>query len=54
MLIIIKKRQSYIETILTSKGLVREEKKRKEKLEIVSLTLSHTTKKTLPRPSAHT
>jgi len=43
-LIIIKKKQSYIETILTSKGLVREEKKRKEKLEIVSLILSHTTK----------
>jgi len=42
-LIIIKK-QIYIETILTSKGLVREEKKRREKLEIVSLILSHTTK----------
>jgi hypothetical protein len=42
--LIIKKKQSYIETILTSKGLVREEKKRREKLEIVSLILSHTTK----------
>jgi hypothetical protein len=43
-MLIKKKKQSYIERILTSKGLVREEKKRREKPEIVSLILSHTTK----------